>query len=64
MTTHELIKRCALRAGAIQLDCFVAPLLAMTVHISKDVGITGARGGRGQRTAVESGPYLLPWQLV
>ena len=31
MTNHEFISRCAKRAVAIQLDCFVAALLAMTV---------------------------------
>jgi hypothetical protein len=34
-----VIARCAKRAVAIQLDCFVATLLAMTVYSSRDVGI-------------------------
>ena len=32
--------RCARRALAIQLDCFVAALLAMTVGLSRDVGVS------------------------
>jgi len=43
-----VITRCAKRAVVIQLDCFVAPLLAMTVQISRDVGITR----RGVRNAL------------
>ena len=34
-----VIARCAKRAVAIQLDCFVAALLAMTVRLLRDVGM-------------------------
>jgi hypothetical protein len=48
------MSRCAKRAVAIQLGCFVAALLAMTVFLQRDVGITASNatkpeaGGRFQ----------------
>ena len=36
---YEFISRCARRAVAIQLDCFVATFLAMTVQMLTDAGI-------------------------
>ena len=35
-----VIARCAKRAVAIQLDCFVASLLAMTVYFHWAIGIS------------------------
>jgi hypothetical protein len=35
--------RCAKRAVAIQPDCFVAPLLAMTAHDSRSIGMSDKR---------------------
>ncbi len=39
MFLTSVIARCAKRAVAIQMDCFVAPLLAMTDQISRNVCI-------------------------
>jgi aryl-alcohol dehydrogenase-like predicted oxidoreductase len=50
-----VIARCAKRAVAIHLDCFVASLLAMTVYFHRAIGICGAprptRENRAPRAA-------------
>ena len=44
-TTDDRFTRCAKRAVVIQLDCFVAPLLAMRSYISRNVGIYHSQPG-------------------
>jgi hypothetical protein len=46
-----VIARCAKRAVAIQLDCFVATLLAMTVYSSRDFGMSRPPPSDGKRYA-------------
>jgi|JI10StandDraft_1071094.scaffolds.fasta_scaffold180983_3 hypothetical protein len=58
-----VIARCAKRAVAIQLDCFVASLIAMTVYFHRAIGIKSL-GGHPQNDEMDAGslpPFCRPW---
>jgi F0F1-type ATP synthase assembly protein I len=60
-----VIARCAKRAAVIQLDCFVATLLAMTVYSPSDVGITALSGSGCKRIpALARSRQVRDWNLA